>query len=207
MLTIPCPHCGSFNDETASVCYFCKKELPGAAGRPVNASPAPTPPARAANAAKRRPPEYERPGCVTLYALLLFLSGGFGIFIALFLPGVFANDAFWQSGTWREIGEAGAFGPNEIAAIRSYLLVYLIFLFLYSFLTFLMGWGLWTMRNWARILLLLVQGVSLITGLASLFFSIAVSHGSLFVCGANFVSLILPGWIFLWFLFNRRQFR
>jgi hypothetical protein len=207
MLTRPCPHCGSFNDETAVVCYFCKKELPNPAGRPQPEQVSAPGPKAVKPPRPRYAPDYERPGCVTLYAVLLFLSGGLGIFFTLFLPSIFGNEAFWQSEAWREAEAIGAIGPNEIAAFRSYLLYYLVFLFLYSFLTLLMGWGLWTMRNWARILLLVVQGLSLLSGLAGLFYGIAVSHGSLIMCGLNFASLILPAWIFIWFLLNRRLFR
>jgi hypothetical protein len=201
MLNKPCPHCGSFNDEAAAVCYFCKKAFPGVA-RPVE-KPAAAAVARARTGAGRIP-EYRRPGCVTLYALLIFLSGAVGIFSALYLPTILGGNSPELSEAWREL-EAECLPP--LAVVMSFLQYYLVFFFLYSVLTVVLGWGLWTMRNWARIFLLIVQGISLVGGLYTLFASIAASGGSVFICVMYSASLVVPGWIFLWFLLNRRQFR
>ncbi len=62
------------------------------------------------------------------------------------------------------------------------------------------------MRNWARIVILVVQGISLVFSIFALFYSIAVSGGNLFICGVYTVSLIFPAWVFLWFFLNRRKF-
>jgi hypothetical protein len=201
MLNKPCPHCGSFNDEAAAVCYFCKKEFPGVpppAGKPVPAAVA------RARIGESRIPEYRRPGCVTVYALLIFLSGAMGIFSALYLPTILGGNSPDLARAWHELE---AEGLPSLAVVMSFLQYYLIFFFLYSVLTVILGWGLWTMRNWARILLLIVQGIALLGGLYTLFSSIAASGGSVFICAMYSASLIVPGWIFLWFLLNRRQFR
>jgi uncharacterized membrane protein (DUF2068 family) len=200
MLNSPCPHCGSFNEESAAVCYFCKKELPQGADRPqpIISPSAPD------SANRNRTPDYRRPGCVTVYTILVFLSGLLGVCSALYLPSIVANDPMALA---REYPEIRTLDPQALAVFSSVLKYYLVFLFVYSVGTMLVGYGLWTMRNWARIVILVVQGLSLAAGLFALFYSIAVSGGSLIVCGVNALSLIFPVWVFIWFLLNRRQFR
>jgi uncharacterized membrane protein (DUF2068 family) len=202
MLTTPCPHCGSFNEEAAAVCYFCKKDLPKQSGSlQPSAGAVPSPRARAP---ENRPAGYRRPGCVTLYALLTLFSGVVGICSALYLPSVISGDPTLLAGEYMEIRELD---PQALALFSSFLKYYLVFSFLYSVGTLLVGWGLWTMRNWARVVILIVQGISLAFSLFALFYSIAISGGSLFVCGVYSISLIFPAWVFLWFFLNHRQFR
>jgi uncharacterized membrane protein (DUF2068 family) len=201
MLNTPCPHCGSFNEETAVVCYFCKKDLPQNSARPQQ--PAAAIPSSRARTGEDRLPEFRRPGCVTVYAALVFFSGVIGIFSALYLPSVIANDPMRLAAEYPEIRELD---PQALEVFSSFLKYYLVFFFLYSVVTLLVGWGLWTMRNWARIVILIVQGLSLAVSLFILFYSIAVSGGSLIVCGIYSLSLIFPAWVFLWFFLNRRHF-
>ncbi len=202
MLTQQCPHCGSYNVESAAVCYFCKKELPRKAATEL--SPTAAPSAAAARAPEDSSVEYRRPGCVTAYALLLFFSGLVGICSALYLPSVIASDPMALAREYPEIRELDL---QAVEAFLNFFKYYLIFFFLYSVITLLVGWGLWTMRNWARIVILVIQGLSLAASLFLLFYSVAVSGGNLLICGVFTVSLIFPAWVFLWFFLNRRQFR
>jgi uncharacterized membrane protein (DUF2068 family) len=202
MLTSPCPYCGSYNEESAAVCYFCKKVLQKSGG-PSKPSSAAVPSPRARTPADR-PAEYHRPGCVTVYALLVLLSGVAGICSALYLPSVVSHDPMALAGEYPEIRELD---PQALSFFTSFLKYYLVFFFLYSVVSLLVGWGLWTMRNWARIVILIIQGFSLAVSLFTLFYSIAISGGNLFVCGVYSISLIFPAWVFLWFFLNRRQFR
>lgn len=202
MLTQQCPHCGSKNAESAAVCYVCKKELPRSAASPQS-------PAAAAAPNREKTPEdsfpgYRRPGCLTAYALLIFLSGILGICSALYLPAFVAKDPMLLAGEYPEIRELD---PQALGIFMGFLKYYLVFFFLYSVGMLLVGWGLWTMRNWARIIILVVQGFSLAVSLLALFYSIAVSGVNLFVCGVYSISLIFPAWVFLWFFLNRRHFR
>jgi hypothetical protein len=150
-----------------------------------------------------RMPEYRRPGCVTAYALMAFLSGALGIITAFTLPTIFARDPLMLAGTYPEFR---AVDPQTWPSLQSFYKYYLTFIFLYSVLLLVIGWGLWTMRNWARVVVLLLQGFSLAAGLFTLFYNIAVSGGSVPVCVCNSALLIVPTWIFLWFFLNRRQF-
>ncbi len=103
MLTLQCPHCGSYNVESAAECYFCKKELPRSAASP-RAPAAAAAPARV-KTSEDSSAEYRRPGCVTIYALLMFFSGVVGICSALYLPSVIAGDPMLLAGQYPEIRE------------------------------------------------------------------------------------------------------
>jgi uncharacterized membrane protein (DUF2068 family) len=200
MLNSPCPHCGSFNEDTATVCYFCKKELPQGADRP---QPIPSP-SSPDPANRNRTPDYRRPGCVTVYTILIFLSGLLGMCSALYLPSIVANDPLVLAEKYPEIR---TLDPQALAVFSSVFKYYLVFLFVYSVGTILVGYGLWTMRNWARVVIIIVQGLSLAASLFALFYTIAQSGGSLLVCGINSLSLVIPGWVFFWFFLNRGKFR
>ncbi len=175
---------------------------------PKNAAAAQSSTAAATPARKRAPEgsssEYRRPGCVTAYALLIFLSGLIGICSALYLPSVIANDPMALAAEYPEIRELD---PQALEFFSTFFKYYLVFFFLYSVGTLLVGWGLWTMRQWARVLILIVQGFSLVVSLFALFYSIAISGGNLLVCGVYSISLIFPAWVFLWFFLNRDRFR
>jgi hypothetical protein len=210
MLTVQCPHCGSFNDDSAAICYLCKKELPVTPDREAKVKEAKLQTERSARSMagkERRSSEYERPGCVSIYAILTFLSGGFGIVFALFLPTLLAENSNLLLDPANFPSGVNPVDPEFLSFMRTYFMGYSIFLFLSSVLSFLVGWGLWTMRNWARIFILVTQGISFVIGVVGLFASIVTSNGNLFVCGSYLFSLIFPGIILFWFLMNRRLFR
>jgi len=205
MLTVTCPHCGSFNDESATVCYMCKMKLPSAADREGKAKEerfSNTGPAK-----ERREAAWKRPGCVSIYAALTFLQGVFGIFAALSLPTLLANNTSLLLDASTLPNGFDPINPDFLSFLRTYIMVYSILAFLFSILNLLLGWGLWGMRNWARIIILVTQGLSLLGGVFILFYSIIATNGSLIVCGINALSLIIPGIIFFWFFLNRRLFR
>jgi hypothetical protein len=202
MLTQQCPHCGSYNVETAAVCYFCKKELPRSAASPQSPA-APALPIRV-KTPEDSSTDYRRPGCVTIYAIWIFFSGVMGIISALYLPTVIAGDPMSLAREYPEIRELDL---QAFEIFLNFFKYYLVFFFVYSVITLLVGWGLWTMRNWARVVILVIQGLSLAVSIFLLFYSVAVSGGNLIICGVYTVSLIFPAWIFLWFFLNRWKFR
>ncbi len=205
MLTVQCPHCGSFNDDSATTCYMCKKELPVSPDRKATTEEARA--GRLSAGRERAGAAFQRPGCVSVYAILTFLSGIMGIFLALYLPTLLAENSSILLDPSNFPSGVNPVDPEFLSFARSFYMVYAIILFLFSVVTFLIGWGLWKMRNWARIFILITQGLSLAAGILGLFLSIVSTNGNLFVCGMNLVSLVFPGIIFLWFLLNRRLFR
>jgi uncharacterized membrane protein (DUF2068 family) len=201
MLNKPCPHCGAYNEESAPVCYYCKKEfadVPQIAKLPAKKTPA------NGASSEGEGPNVRRPGCLTIYAGWMLLSGALGILMALVLPTMIARDpTLWTSESFRAQG----LDPQALELIRRYFAYYFVFIFVASIVTLVNGWGLWTMRNWARILVLISQGFSLIAGVFLLFSSFVITHANPFICGVYGISLIFPGIVFFWFLTNRRAFR
>jgi hypothetical protein len=203
MLTLQCPSCGSYNDETATVCYSCKKPLPVPAARagsrplPVAVEPIPS--------GNKRAARYPRPGCVTIYAALLFLSGISGMFSLLVFLG--NSSTFNLSTLSSQLAGSGEVDPGVLKLLPAYFAGFLILLFLLSILNLVVGWGLWAMRNWARIYVLATQGLSILSGVPLLFLSIALTKGNLCVGILYFVPLVISGYICLWFIENRKLFR
>ncbi|MBN1440234.1 MAG: hypothetical protein JW929_12575 [Anaerolineales bacterium] len=136
--------------------------------------------------------------------LWLLLNGLLGICSALYMPSVIANDSDYLA---REYSGLFRVMSPQLRDFFPWVYKYrLVVIFLNSVVNLIAAWGLWTMRNWARIIILATQGYVLALGLFFLFLLIAASGGNLLVCGLSVVSLILPGWIFLWFFLNRRKF-
>lgn len=203
MLTVQCPSCGSFNDDTATICYLCKKPLPispDQAGKITPQAASSTGPASG-----RRASGYKRPGCVGLYSALIFIGGISGI-LSLF---IFLGNASSVnlSTVSTQLNDTGAVDPKLLKLLPAYFAIVLIVLLIFSILNLVVGWGLWTMRNWARIYVLASQGLSILTGVPLLFLSIAVSKGSLCIGVVYFFPLAISGYIFLWFFENRNLFR
>jgi uncharacterized membrane protein (DUF2068 family) len=201
MLNKPCPNCGAFNEDSAPVCYYCKKEFPDV---PQSAKLPPAKTSARDSHSEGQGPRARRPGCLTLYAGWMLLSGLVGIAAALALPTVIAQDpTILTAESFRMEG----LDPQAVELVRQYFAYYFVLVFVVSIATLVVGWGLWAMRNWARILVLISQGLSLAAGLFMLFSSIVVTHANLFICGVYGVSLIFPGIVFIWFLLNKPLFR
>jgi hypothetical protein len=202
MLTVQCPSCGSYNDDTAAVCYFCKKPLPVSPDRAGKISSLPA--AAIGTGERRRGIAYQRPGCVSAYALLTLLGGGLGILaFILFLVN---PSTFNFSDLSAQLRNTGEIDPDLLRILPAYWVFILISMLIFSLLNLFVGWGLWTMRNWARVYILVTQGLGVLSGIPLLFFSIMASKGNICVCGGYLLPLIISGYIFLWFLENRRLF-
>jgi uncharacterized membrane protein (DUF2068 family) len=203
MLTVQCPSCGSYNDDAAVFCYFCKKPLPISPDRAEKIK------ARSDSeirwSGRRRGVAYERPGCVSVYAFLLLLSGGLGILAVIF----FLADAssFDVSHLSSRLSNTGEIDPNLLHLLPAYWRFLLVSILVFSSLNLFIGWGLWTMRNWARGYILVTQGLAVLSGIPLLFFSIVVSKGNLIVLGVYILPLLFSGFLFVWFMENRKLFR
>lgn len=203
MLTVKCPSCGSYNDETAAVCYSCQSPLavaPSQAGKIIPPAGAGTGPA-----GRRRAAALERPGCVSIYALWFFLSGLGGMVSLLAILG--DSSAFSPAALSAQLESAGGVDPEFFRVFTAYLGFVLIALLIGSVLNLVVGWGLWAMKNWARVYILVTQGLSILFSVAILFFSIAISRGSLCVGALYLVPIVIAGYIFLWFMEHRASFR
>jgi uncharacterized membrane protein (DUF2068 family) len=77
----------------------------------------------------------------------------------------------------------------------------------FSTLNLFVGWGLWTIRKWARLYVMVAQGFGALSCVALLFFSIAVFQGSLCITGIYLLPLAISVYIFVYFWERRKLFR
>ena len=141
-----------------------------------------------------KPAKRERPGCVTVYAILAWLSGGIYAIgaLCLGLSGVGLAD--------------GGLGSYEICLGGAMLL--------FAAVPIATGIGLWQMRKWGWALVVIVQGLAVILGLLSLGLSLLLlpSASSEFVAFNSSVlitslaNIAISGFIVYWFVKNRELF-
>jgi hypothetical protein len=139
------------------------------------------------NTPDEREQRQERPGCVSVYAVLLWIGAGLYVLGALLL-----------SVTSLSIDE-------PVFLFLSCLLIGL------AAIPILTGYGLWRMKTWAWAIVVVLQSVGVILGLLSIGLNLIVMSsfadigGTSGICG-SLVGLIVGGVIIYWFTTNRRLF-
>lgn len=130
----------------------------------------------------------ERPGCVSAYAVLLGVAAvltGIGGLIVL-LAGMAFGETIKGSGF----------------ALVIILILYLVIAVLY----FLLARGLWQMKNWARVVVIVLHSLAILASVCS----ISALPGSETSQGSTLVGtvagLIISGIIIYWFATHRQQF-
>lgn len=143
----------------------------------------------ATNWAKR-----ERPGCVTAYAILLWVGAALGLFAGL--CGLSSMMSF----------AGGGLGGFEFIIIGMLLVLLAI--------NVVTGIGLWQMKKWGWAMVIVLHGLSVLLGLLSMaltLFTLVTAGGEYVVaeptilCG-NLGSLAISGFILYWFITNRELF-
>lgn len=129
----------------------------------------------------------ERPGCVTVYAVLLWIAGG------LYLLGSL-------------LAVLSSLSIDEPA-----LLFLACFVILLAAIPIATGYGLWHMKTWAWWVIVILQSFGVIFGLLSMGLTLLVSASfggmeSFSGIGASFLGLIIGGVILYWFITNRQLF-
>ncbi len=155
--------------------------------------------------ARRRAAGFERPGCVSLYAGFFFLDGILGI--AALVAALGNASAFNPSVLSAQLAGRGEVDPNLLRLVPAYWALALILMLFFSVLNLAVGWGLWTMRNWARVYVMVAQGIGVLSCAAMLFFSIVAFQGNLCITGVYFIPLALSAYIFVYFWERRKMFR
>jgi hypothetical protein len=166
--TIYCSACGHSNLSWRSVCEKCRAQL---------ATPNKT----------YVPTRWERPGCVTAYAILL-----------------------WGSAALAGIG--GPISALILASEKEDSVVLALFLAAVAIgaaaLNVAIGWGLWHLKNWARILVIVFQSLGVASSLASLCLTLALASGEVEptrLC-STIVGLAINGYIIYWFASHSEYF-
>ena len=122
----------------------------------------------------------ERPGCVTVYALLNGL-GGLIFLCAAPVAGLLLVEDY---------------GP--VALVLS------LFAAALALLPLAMSVGLWRMRRWGWILVVITNGTSILTSLLAFFAGLLGGATDLIV--QNLLGIVLNGFILYWFIANRGLF-
>jgi hypothetical protein len=136
----------------------------------------------------------ERPGCVTAYAIFLWATAALGFFVGL-------------CGLSSLIGAfGGGLGGFEIIIIGVVMVLLAI--------NVVTGIGLWQMKKWGWALVVVIQGLNVVSQLLSMTVTLltVVGAGGDFpaiqpsvLCG-NLIGLLVSGFILYWFVSNRQLF-
>ena len=133
----------------------------------------------------------DRPTGVTILAVLNFLGAGLYILIGLlFILGMgILGGMMGQAGGE---GSAGAMGMMMgLGAVAGVIFIVL------SLIPLLIGWGLWKLKNWARIISIVLFALGALAALAGV--GIGAMAGEMICLGFNLVFLLLYAWI-IWYL-------
>jgi hypothetical protein len=161
---IYCSTCGHLNPSWRSECAKCLTKL-GSPDKPAYA--------RAQHSTYTH--EYDRPGCVTAYAILMGIAAG--------ILGI--------------LGLVGGLVGGEV--------VLGLFVGVMSVLYFFLARGLWQLKNWARILLIVLHGLSIVSGLVRMGIGLSDADPSVTICGAA-IGLAISGYIIYWFASHGEYF-
>jgi MFS family permease len=126
--------------------------------------------------------EVKLPGFVGLYVLFLILVGGFSL---MFSPTIFV------------------LGYSSYP-IRALILTSLSLIFL-TLLIFILAWGVWNLKNWARFLVILSHSIGFLAGSAVLFSYLRTGQIAQLIGGLCAVAL--NGFVVYWFTQNGKSFR
>ena len=197
-----CTSCGHSNPPWAKKCERCRAELEALPKLTVSGS-------------------RERPGCVTVYAALMAIGAVLTIVAGIIfsLSGAMMNqyidEILSSSGLDRGLPGQGFDSALLTQILNIVIPVTLAITFLAGVFNLLVAWGLWRLKNWARILVIIVQSLGLLSYIYSLVvsviapssassdFTMASSYGTICV---SLVSLAIGGYFVFWFVTNGDYF-
>ncbi len=161
----------------------------------------------------RRPRPGKRPGCVTIYALLTIVGALFTILGALALGALYAGgrQAFQQA-----LLEQGTVGLVDPARIAPFAQLGIGVGLVSGLINLAIGIGLWMLKNWARIAVIVLSTLSLIAGLVQVAVTTDAMRGMMGssefsglpapLLGMFAAGFVVQALIIFWFLVNREAF-
>lgn len=134
------------------------------------------------------PGSRERPGCVTAYVVLLSIGAGLTVLGTIVVGiGMMAESSEYAGGGVFLIGAAIVAGV----------------------LYFLLARGLWLLRNWARIIVIVMQSLGILGNLLSMLGALGsseyMSNSASAICG-SLGGLALGGYVLYWFASHGEYF-
>ena len=154
----------------------------------------------------------ERPGCVTLYALLTILGALFSI------VGAFAMAALYARGRtmFEQALQQQGMGLLDLDQLTPYLGAALVISLLSAVVNLAIGIGLWMLKNWARLAVVVLSTLGFVSGLVQLVRTSdtfrEAGAGTAFtglplpIIGGMLVAFAIQAVIIFWFLVNRDLF-
>lgn len=138
----------------------------------------------------------ERPTGVTVLAILNFLFGLLtaGLTALMFVGGAFLGTLL--AGAAAEGGDAAA-SAGMMGMVAGLSVVFGGIFLVFTILYFAMGYGLWTLKNWARITTIVLTGLSAAFGLLGLLGSLMAFDIVALVF--QLIILAIHGWV-IWYL-------
>lgn len=129
----------------------------------------------------------ERPGCVSAYAILMWIAGG-----------IYIIGSFFVAIPTASIPDGGA----GIAVFT------FVCMGLFAAIPILVGIGLWRMKQWAWWLVVIGQSLGVLGAALNVVFSLLVPDGETasFSIGGSIFGGLLNGAILYWFITNRHYF-
>ena len=159
-----------------------------------------------------QPPQ--RPGCLSVYAVLLGLSGVLGLGSILFLGVVFglSGDTIKEALSM----VPGVPLPFDMGQLGLPIVVPLALSLLMSILCLALAVGLWHLKNWARITVIVLNSLGLLGALVQAASTILAVRQAVAVTGAQafplpvmcglLFGLVVTGYIIFWFVANGELF-
>jgi tetratricopeptide (TPR) repeat protein len=160
-----------------------------------------------------RAPARKRPGCVTVYAILLALGAVSGILGAIAI-------ALMMSASRAGMEELSAtyevFLPIDLEQFMGLMWVWAVGVVVLGGLNLAIAIGLWAMKNWARIAVLIMSVLGLLLGVAQAATSILTLRETAALYGSQslpitvvcpfILNFAIQGYIIFWFVSNRELF-
>jgi len=159
----------------------------------------------------RRSTPRQRPGCLTIYAILLGIGGAFGL-LGVILAGLalgLGGDMLKE--TMRYVTELGMLSINF-----SMFWLSLGIGFVAAIINLALAVGLWNLKNWARITAIVLQAISLLATIVQGVFTVSAARLASasaglegvpipILCGVLF-GFVVSGYIIFWFIANGELF-
>jgi Flp pilus assembly protein TadD len=127
----------------------------------------------------------ERPGCVTIYALLLLLSGAMSLLSAFALAFLYAGGRAQVEQALAQQGMVGLINLNQLTSFAGIALIASILSALFNLAV---GVGLLQLKNWARLAVVVLSTLSLVSGFAW----VAMTTGAFRETASGFTGFPLP---------------
>ncbi len=187
-----CTTCGQYNAAWRSVCERCGEGLVRASSSPVAAQSVRS--GYYASAAGYSSTGYktqayysrERPGCVTVYAILMVIAA------ALILFGSFALS-----------GSSSGYSYGSASSLSGFVILIAIGGAIYNFIA---AYGIWNLKSWGRIMVLIGVGLGIVSNVIQLFSGMSASGGSQGTLLGAIIGIPLAAYVFYWFYNNGELF-